>query len=300
MGALSSLKSKKNSNTIYFVVGPTASGKSNWALNEAQKIGGEILNADSVQIYKHLDIGSAKPSAEEREVAPHHLYDLVEPDIEFTAGDYRRHALRRIGERIEKAPLLVVGGSGFYIQALEFGMFDVNAISDEIQKRVAEIEATGRLYAELLKLDPTSAEKIGPPDLYRLRRALQVTLAEGRPFSTIQAEFLDKKESLGDQFTLKKVGLSTDRETLRRRVSRRTNAMLEAGLIDEVQGLVAKGYGETRVLRSVGYRECLDFLAGRLKREDLVGAIITSTMQLAKRQLTWFKRDKEITWISSS
>lgn len=289
---------------LHFVVGPTCSGKSAWALSEAIREGGEIVNADSVQIYKGLDIGAAKPSAEEFAKVPHHLFDLVKPDEAFTAGDYRRVALEVIEQRAAHVPLYIVGGSGFYLQALEHGMFEVGPISESIQTQVEEWRQLGQLFHELHWRDPASAEKIGANDFYRLQRALEVTLSAGRPFSEIQAEFRERRESgegsLGQRFEIQKVGLSVDRHVLRGRIEKRTEKMLKMGLIEEVQGLVQKGFGSARALGAVGYKECMAFLAGELSRSDLAEAIVTSTMQLAKRQLTWFKRDPKISWISSA
>jgi tRNA dimethylallyltransferase len=287
-------------NPITLIVGPTATGKSTWALNEAVKNKGEILNADSVQIYKYLDIGSAKPSREEQGRVPHHLFDLVEPSQLFTAGDYRREALKIIEERLAEAPLYIVGGSGFYIQALEKGMYPVQPISSSIKAEVDEIVKNGELFSKIQSVDPKTAQKNGPNDHYRNRRALEVSLSEGRPFSQIESDFAAAKNSLGDRFTLKKIGLNLDRVVLRERVAKRVQMMLENGLLDEVQALIDRGFSDTRALSSVGYRECVDHLAGRLKYDELAPLIVTSTMQLAKRQANWFKRDREISWISSA
>lgn len=282
---------------LTFVVGPTASGKSAWAMHEAIRLNGEIVNADSVQIYKGLDIGAAKPSNDDRKKVPHHLFDLVEPNETFTAGDYRRAALKVITERAVTTPLFIVGGSGFYLQALENGMFDVGPVSPEIAKKVDSWAQTGEVFEQLKKVDPASAQKINSNDHYRLGRALAVSLSEGRPFSKLQREFeSDSRHKLNTEYEIVKIGFAPDRGELRKRVEARTAGMLKAGFINEVKSLLARGYGESKALGSVGYKECVDFLAGRLKQEDLAAAIVTSTMQLAKRQLTWFKRDREIKW----
>lgn len=265
-------------------------------MNRAEATGGEILNADSVQIYKGLNIGAAKPTREDFQKVPHHLYDLVEPNQTFTAGDYRREAMAIIEKCLPNTSLYVVGGSGFYLQALEYGMFEVGPISDDIRARVQQLAQAEILFEQLCAVDEVSAKKIGPNDTYRLQRALEVSLSEGRPFSEIQKEFQNKKESLGARYELKKIGIKVDRDTLRTRVVARTESMLREGLIDEVRALVERGFGDTKALSSVGYKECLQFLNGQISREALPEAIITSTMQLAKRQSTWFNRDKEISW----
>lgn len=284
-------------NQIFFVVGPTASGKSAWALREAKNNNGIIVNADSVQVYKYLNIGSAKPNELEQKEVPHFLYDIVEPSIQFTAGDYYRAAMKVIEENIEKNNIYFVGGSGFYLQALEKGMFDVGPIPAEIQNKVAQINSPQELYNHLMKVDEKAAQKIGSSDPYRLSRALSVVWSTGKTMAQIEDEFRAKNLSLSQKYSLIKVGIHCDRKTLRDRVTSRTEKMLQAGLLDEVKNLMAKGFAETKALSSVGYKECIEFLGGGMSMEDLKSKIVTSTMQLAKRQMTWFKRDKEIKWL---
>ncbi len=286
------------SNQITFVIGPTASGKSSWALSEALSTGGAIVNADSVQVYSHLHIGAAKPSAEDLKKVPHYLYGIASPIERFTAGDYRRAALDIIEKKINTQPLFFVGGSGFYIQALEKGMFDVAPISLEILNRVEEMKLQNRLFEELKSRDMAAATKIGRTDPYRLQRALELVISEGRPLQQIKAEFEAKNEPLKSKYKIRKIGIRLDREILRKRVVVRTEAMIKQGLIEEVESLIKLRFQDTKALRSVGYKEVLAFLSGQLKRDQLLGEIVTSTMQLAKRQMTWFKRDREIEWLS--
>lgn len=288
-----------HNNAIVFVVGPTAVGKSHWAMKKAEESGGAIVNADSVQFYKYLNVGTAKPTAEERSRVPHLLYDIVEPDMSFTAGDYRRAALKVIEENIERNTLYFVGGSGFYLQALENGMFNVKPISSEIQKHVKVLSKELSLYGELFKVDQESAMRIGRNDPYRLERALELVLSEGRTMKQIEIEFKNSNQTLGHHYPLQKIGIMCDRENLRKRVIERTEKMLKNGFIEEVEGLVKKGYGYTKVLRSVGYKEVCFYLMGIFSRIELSEAIVTGTMQLAKKQMTWFKRDPKIVWIES-
>ncbi len=283
---------------IIFVVGPTAAGKSAWALAEAGRHNGLILNADSVQVYRGMDIGTAKPTAAERAQIRHELFDLVNPDQVFTAGEYRRAALAVIEREAGRHPLYVVGGSGFYIQALEKGMYDVGPVDPEVRDRVEQIESAGQLWPELQKVDPASAARLNPNDKYRLRRALEITLSEGRPWSTIAEEFKDRPGLLTERYQVRKVGFAPDRENLRERIAARTRTMLENGFVDEVKALIKAGYGDSRALASVGYHECVEYLAGRLEHNSLGDAIVTSTMQLAKKQTSWFKRDRDIRWIN--
>lgn len=294
------MKNSQQPNKITFVLGPTASGKSRWALREALKTSGAILNADSVQIYKSLSIGAAKPTTEDQALVPHYLYDLAEPGEDFTAGDYRRAALDVIERELPHRPLYIVGGSGFYIQALEKGMYDVGPISPEIKKQVQQWVDSGGLYEELVKLDPEAAKKIGPKDPYRLQRALEVVMSEGRTMQKIAEDFRHDHRELKEQYDVEKIGIFCPRDVLRQRVTRRTEQMLKSGFIEEVQNLLGQGLADTKALRSVGYKECVAVLTGRLNRADLLSAIVTSTMQLAKRQMTWFKRDHEIHWIEQA
>ena len=281
---------------IIFVVGPTATGKSAWALQETERGGGIILNADSVQVYRYFDIGSAKPSMEDRQRVPHELYDIALPDQEFTAGEYRRAALNVIEREAKNRDIFVVGGSGFYIQALEKGMYDVPKIDDQIRAQVDEWESRNELWSQLECVDPISAARLSPNDHYRVRRALEVTLTTGRAWSALANELKQNPHRLSAQYEIRKVGVQLPREILRSRIVERTQKMFQQGLLDEVKSLVERGYADSRPFTSVGYFECKEYLAGRLSRDILEEAIVTSTMRLAKKQMTWFRRDHEITW----
>lgn len=269
-------------------------------MQEASKNNGAIVNADSIQFFKHLQIGAAKPTPQDMQKVPHFLYDIVAPNEEFTAGDYRRSALKVIEEQIASRPLYIVGGSGFYLQALEKGMYDVGPVPKNIQEQVAQFKAQGALYSELQARDPHSAARIGERDPYRLERALGLVLSEGRTLKEIEEQFKCQNETLGQQYKLEKVGVKCDREVLRKRIARRTEQMLEMGFIEEVESLLKIGYADTKPLCSVGYKEVVAFLNGCMRRADLLPTIVTSTMQLAKKQMTWFKRDHEIQWINLS
>jgi tRNA dimethylallyltransferase len=286
----------KNKPILTFIVGPTACGKSQLALELAQKNKGAIVNADSVQVYKHLNIGSAKPTLNEQALVPHFLYDLVEPSQVFTAGNYRRAAMEIIDTYADKMPLYFVGGSGFYIQALEKGMYEVEPPTPEIVALLDDWEKQGTLYQELHVRDPKTAGRLPEGDLYRIRRALEITLTTGRPFSDVDSQFKSQTSELLKRFDIKKIGIMIDRAQLRQRVEERTRKMLQAGLLDEVKDLLARGYGDSRALQSVGYKECLAYLAGQQNPEELFQNIVTSTMQLAKKQMTWFRRDIAIQW----
>jgi tRNA dimethylallyltransferase len=285
---------------MVFVVGTTASGKSDWALRWAQEFSGGILNCDSVQVYKSLDIGAAKPSLQERQQSPHYLYDYVAEGATATAGDYARDFFACAESLREKAGF-VVGGTGFYFQAIEKGMYPVIKTSPILQKEIADLLATpegpGKLYEEFRRLDPEAAAKIHERDHYRLGRAMELIRSEGKSVTQIQREFASQQNPF--PYPLLKIGIRWDREVLRQRVRLRTEKMLAAGLVEEVQKLLDRGLGQWPALQSVGYREVLEYLEGGNSLQDrtwLVEEIAKNTMALAKRQRTWFQRDKNIQW----
>jgi tRNA dimethylallyltransferase len=279
------------------VVGPTGSGKSALAMQLAREFGAGILNCDSLQVYQRLDIGTAKPSPSERAQVPHFLFDILPPGEVLTAGDFRRSALRVLEHELAQRLMIGVGGSGFYIQALEKGMFDVPKPNPEIDQQVREeCERLGpaAAYAKLLTLDPEYAADISPNDTYRVVRALVVLADTGQKVSEVRRQF----KAQPFPFPLLKLGLAPAREQLLPKVQRRTAEMLDRGLIDEVRQLLQQGLGDWPALQSVGYKECVQFLKGEWTREELDGRIVEKTMQLAKKQRTWFKRDTEIQWLS--
>jgi tRNA dimethylallyltransferase len=287
---------------VVFVVGTTASGKSQWALDMARSLSGSVVNCDSVQLYKSLDIGAAKPSFEEMALVPHHLYGYVLEGVAMTAGNYKRDFFQCMDKLPVGKPAFVVGGTGFYFQAIEKGMYPVRKTPVEIQRQIAEIlmtaEGTKELYAEFQRLDPEAAKKIHVQDHYRLGRAMELIRAEGKTLTQIQKEFSEKQVPF--PYPLLKIGLRWDREVLRERVIARTQKMLDAGLVAEVEALLARGLGDWPALQSVGYKEVLQFLAERKSSEWLFESIVQNTMGLAKRQRTWFQRDSEIHWIDGS
>ncbi len=285
---------------LLFVLGPTASGKSDLAVEIAVRSRSEIINCDSVQFFDGVDIGAAKPSHEQLTKVPHHLVGHVALGGEYTAGDFRRDAIKVIEPGAKN--FLAVGGSGFYVQALEKGMYEVPKVPEVVRTKLEEeMEATGPapLHAELTERDPEAAARIQVNDRYRVLRALEILRAsnDGRTLSQMRAEFEAAREPA--PFRVAKMGLSVSRERLRERVTIRTQKMLSLGLIEEVKALRERGFGNWGPLYSVGYKETQAYLEGSLSREELEPAIITATMQLAKRQMTWFKRDASIRWFDA-
>lgn len=275
------------------IVGPTASGKSTLGLQLAEHFQGAILNCDSLQVYKRLDIGTAKPAAEDRARVPHLLFDFLPPGEILTAGDFRKLALAELAKHLAHQIVFGVGGSGFYIQALEKGMFDVKKPSSEVDAQVRDdLKTRGlpALYQELEKCDPEYAEGLSPNDSYRIVRAIVVFRETGRKVSDLKKEFARRDFP----YPLLKLGLLPSREQLLPSIRARTEKMLEDGLIEEVEALRGEGFSDWSALQSVGYRECQMFLNGEIDRGRLKELISEKTVQLAKKQRTWFKRDTEI------
>jgi tRNA dimethylallyltransferase len=280
------------------IVGPTASGKSDLALSIGEAFSGEIVNYDSVQIFRHLDIGTAKPSRAEQERLPHHMIDIREPTEIFTAGDYQREA-RLVLEDIRnrgKLPILV-GGTGLYLRALIEGLFAGPARSLHWRNRLEMIaEKQGRPYLHRLlqRLDPEAAGRIAERDKPKVIRALEVRLETGKPLS----QHLDEKPRHPiTGFETHFVGLNLSREELYRRIDERVERMFEAGLVDEVRGLLARGIPPgAKPFEAIGYRQVIEHIDSCIPREETIRIIQRDTRRYAKRQMTWFRRQCEVTW----
>ncbi len=281
-----------------FVVGPTASGKSAWAIEMAKKYNGSIVNIDSVQFYKDLVIGSAAPTEAEKKQAPHYLYSYVEAPQEMTAGDYLKDFYALIKTDI-KFPLFIVGGTGFYIQALEKGMFNIAPIPEKFRKDIEEELATKGskdLHTELMLKDPNS--KIHINDHFRLVRAIEIIRYTGQIPSELKANPETNKNEFA--FDYIKVGFNFEKSIFEEKVKNRTKKMIEAGIIEETLDFKNRGFENWAPLKSVGYKETLEYLQEGKSKQWLSQAINQSTMKLIKKQKTWFKRDHAILWSNQS
>jgi len=282
---------------IVIVLGPTAVGKTELALAVAPKVNAEIVNADSQQVYRYLDIGTGKPSKPERERVRHHLIDVVNPDEDFNAARYRQLAAASIDEIHKRgAKVLVSGGTGLYLKALTGGLFSGPSQDTELranlEREIAQI-GLAALYDRLIAIDPGANTKIHPNDRQRIIRALEVYQSTGRPLSEWQNEHRFQEEA----FQVLKIGLARARAELYDLINRRSESMIRAGLLDEVRGLMERGYElDLKPLRSVGYRQMGEVIEGIKGLPEAIAEMKQETRRLAKRQLTWFRSDPEIRW----
>lgn len=283
---------------IVAIVGPTGSGKTSVALELAEAGGAEIVNCDSRQIFRGLDIGSAKPTAAERARVPHHLFDVVNPDESFDAARYAAAARAAIaGITARGRRVVVVGGTGLYLRALRFGLFAGPPADPALRARLdaEEDAAPGALHARLTRLDPDSAARLHANDRLRLIRALEVLEATGRPLSDWHGEH----RFAGDELSMRVVGLRVERAALYPRLDARCAAMLDAGLLDEVRGLTARYDPALPALQSIGYRQMAAHLRGECDLPTALEAMRRATRQFAKRQTTWFRAEPGIEWIDA-
>ena len=279
---------------VVVVLGPTGSGKSELAERLAAAMGAEIVNADSMQVYRGMDIGTAKPSPAAVARIPHHLLDIVPPDVNYSAARFRRDAAVAISEidRRGGKPILV-GGTGLYIRALLQGLVDAPSCDDGFRRRLEGV-AGGELLRRLAEVDPETAARLHPNDRVRIVRALEVFHQTGRPMSAVRTEH----GFSGAFYETLKIGIRVGREELYRRIERRVDGMLEAGLVEEVRSLLAAGYDrKCKSMRAIGYKEIAAYLSGEVTLNEAVSLIKRDTRRYAKRQMTWFNRDDEIYWL---
>ena len=281
------------------LLGPTGSGKTALSLNLGERFGGEIVSCDSVAVYRGMDLGTAKPPAEERARLPHHLIDVAPPNQPFTAGEYSRRARAALKEIAARGRLpIVTGGTGLYLRALTEGLFAEPARQDDLRRRLRRSHArhgAAWLHRLLGRLDPASAARIHANDTPKLIRAIEICLATREPLSQMLSKASAKDPLTG--FRLLRIGLNPPRQALYDRLNRRAAAMFAAGLIEETRGLLAR-YGPVTTLDSLGYRQALAVIAGTLREEDAIVAAQQGHRNYAKRQLTWFRREPDVHWIA--
>ena len=285
---------------ILAIIGPTAVGKTNVGLQLASRLDGEIVSADSLQAYRGFDIGTAKPTPEERRLVRHHLIDILDASEDFSAGAFARRARVAISEVEQRRKLpIIVGGSGFYLRALLSGLSEIPAVQpgirEELRQRL-EQRGLGELAAELQKVDPTTAERLRPGDTQRVLRALEVAISTGRPLSAWHSD----PPAVESALEAVRIGLTLERSLLYDRIAHRVHRMIEAGWVGEVEELLSRGVSpHDPAFQAIGYRELAAHLAGEVSLEEAIEETIRATRRFAKRQLTWFRKERDIHWFAA-
>ena len=282
---------------LVVILGPTGSGKTALSLALAEKFQGEVVNCDSVAMYREFEIGTAKPTGEERRRVPHYLFDCVEPTSHMTAGEYARQGRQVLAEISARAHLpIVVGGTGLYLRALLEGLFPGPQRSEELRTRLrakAESRGSAYLHRMLTRLDRPAAAKIHANDTPKLIRAIEVCLASRQKMTQLWEQGRDPLRG----FRIFRLGLDPDRAALYARINDRANQMFERGLIEETKHLLQK-YGDSAwPLGSLGYKQAVQFVRGDLSREEAVSAAQQAHRNYAKRQMTWFRREPDVLWL---
>ncbi len=282
---------------IVIVLGPTGVGKSRLVMDLAEAFGGEILSADSMQVYRYMDIGTAKPTVEERNRVRHHLIDLVDPDQSFHADLYRMLGRKTIDQLYRRGtPIWIVGGSGLYIKALTQGLFPSPKIDPRVRERLkqeSKEKGGAFLFERLRHVDPDTASHLHPHDLFRTIRALEVFESTGVPIA-----FLREQHRFGERpYVTLKIGLEMNRKTLYHRIEQRVDQMIERGFVQEVERLMEMGYGfDLKPMQSLGYRQMVQFLLKKIEWDEAIRQMKRDSRHYAKRQWTWFKSDPEVHW----
>ena len=284
---------------LIVILGPTGVGKSSTAVKLAKELGGEIINCDSMQVYKAFNIGTDKIPPDKREGIPHHLLDVVDPSTQFTAADFVALALKAVTTTIKKKRLpFIVGGTGLYLKALIDGLFPGGKSNPRLRQKLekeAQKKGLESLRAKLMEVDPVYSQKIHSNDKVRIIRALEVYLSTKKPFSE---HFSHTKSSVED-FNIIKIGLKLERQEIYKRIEQRTDKMFERGLIQEVEDLLQKGIDAySPPFRALGYKHALQYLKKEIPLEEAISLTKRDTRRYAKRQMTWFKKMKGIEWFS--
>ncbi len=281
------------------ITGPTASGKTILSVELSELFSCEIVSADSMQVYRYMDIGTAKPPKELRRLARHHLIDIVDPDEDYNAARYSKDAMEAIVDIQGRGKdVMITGGTGLYIRALLYGLFEGAGANPEVRRRLLEeAERRGRehLYRKLLEVDPQAAHSMHPHNINRIVRALEVFYTTGRPISTLQREHGFREERLS---TLK-IALTKPREILYKDIEARVDRMIEEGLLEETERLLQMGYSkELKPLQAIGYKEMMDHIEGKITMDEAIRRLKRHTKEYAKRQITWLRKEKDIIWFN--
>ena len=282
---------------VIVICGPTGIGKTSVGIELAKKHGGEIVSADSMQIYRYMDIGTAKPTPSELAQVPHHMIDIVDPDEDYDAVQFSKRARDRVAEIFNRGRIpFIVGGTGLYIKALLHGLFQSKPVDPQIRNRLkqeADENGSKVLHERLQQLDPETANRLHPNDSYRILRALETIESTGKSISELHQEhgFED------DPYSTQMIGLQMDRQKLYDRIDQRVDLMLDAGLVGEVTKLLGMGYmAELKSMQSIGYRHVTEFLQNKMPWDECVRTLKRDTRRFAKRQFTWFGADDKIQW----
>lgn len=290
---------KKN---LVAIVGPTAVGKTDIAVDVAKEINAEIISADSMQVYRYMDIGTAKPSKNQQQQVKHYMIDIIDPDEEFSVADFQHNAKKYLNDiYVHKKTPLLVGGTGLYINALCYNYIFPKFDKDEkLRDKLGEIASkNGNLFLHnrLKQIDPISAKKIHPNNLRRVIRALEVYIKTKKPFSY----FEQKTKNQPNPYNLTIIGLTRDKDELYERINDRVKLMVESGFVEEVKKLLEMGFSKNlNSMRGLGYRQMVYYLENEIKLEEAIALTARDTRRFAKRQYTWFLRDKNIIWINVS
>ena len=285
---------------VYVICGPTASGKSKLAVELAKKINGEIISADSMQIYKDMNIGTAKVTEEEKEGINHYLIDFVSPDKRYSVSDFKSDAEKAIEEILKKGKTpIIVGGTGLYIDSLIYGIeFQAEEFDIEYRERlndIAEKEGLEKLYEKAKAIDPEAMKKISPNDKKRIIRVLEIFHKTGK--TKTKQEIESRKNEI--KYNYKVYAITMERSKLYNRIEQRVDKMIEQGLVEEVQGIIKKYSEFPTAMQGLGYKEVVEFLNNEITKEEMIEKIKKETRHYAKRQLTWFRKNKEIVWLDA-
>ena len=287
-------------NKVIVICGPTASGKTALSIELAKKINGEIVSCDSMQIYKDMDIGTAKPTPEEMQGIKHYLIGYVSPEVRYSVADYKTDAKKAIKEIIQKGKMpIVVGGTGLYLDSLiyEIEYQDIKLDEQYRNKLEEEVEKQGleNLYEKAKQIDPKAIEKISPNDKKRILRILEIYHATGK--TKTEQEIESRKKEV--EYDYKVYALNWDRQKLYNRINKRVDMMIEQGLVEEVKQILDKYDNFPTAMQGLGYKEVVEYLNGNLTKEEMIEKIKIETRRYAKRQLTWFRKNKQTIWLNA-